>query len=270
MIASPPARLRGRLTILGVLAMACAACFIPDRDIQVNDESITNRSPVRIVEAVQISDEALTACDDSDPLLQECPQPQLPEDVLPHFLDPDISEFAFCSCPPGSTDAKARPNFPIYIEDRDENPDADDGDRLDEIYAALILDYNASNHRPFTSVRYRTYINPQEPVPLAGDITYQPIGRHGQKLRELRLGNENLDFDFCNGATDTALDPGFHTLTVIVSDRPWFTPDDGFIQEGVPDFTNAATFDVTRYVFRCNASDVEPCQSSQCISGEEL
>lgn len=270
-IAEPPPRRATETGLAAALLLTATgvglSCVIPDLDINVNDESILNRTPVRIVEPLRISREAEEACDDLDPMFsgELCPQPP-PEDptlVLPHFLDPNANEgeYLFCACPAGRIDAKARPNFAIYVEDRDEDAQG----TYDELYAALLLDYDPNNLKPYNSVRYRSYVNPQEPIPLAASIEYEPIGRHDPILRELRLGNENLDFDFCNGATDTALDPGFHTLSVMVTDRPWFTPDDGVIQEGVPNFVEGATFDVSTYVFFCTARDVDPCQSTQCV-----
>lgn len=255
--------------LLAATGVGSLSCVIPDIYINVNDESILNRTPVRIVEPLRLSPEAEEACDDYDPMIEVCPQPP-PEDptrVLPHFLDPNEDQYLFCSCPARRYDAKARPPFTIYVEDRDEDAEGNN----DELYAALLVDYDPNNPRPYDSVRYRSYVNPQEPIPLASSIEYEPINRHDSILRELRLGNENLNFDFCNGATDTALDPGFHTLSVLVTDRPWFTPDDGVIQEGVPDFIEGATFDVSTYVFFCDARDVEPCQSTQCkVLGDPL
>ncbi len=244
---------------LAILLAASTGCVLPDQYISVNDEQILNRSAVRIVEPLQLSLEAEEACDGNCPQ----PPPDDPADLLPHFLDPQ--EYVFCSCPMGSVDGQAQPNFPIYIEDRDQDIDGE----YDDIYGALLLDYTPENSKPYSSIRYREYVNPQEPVPQAASIEYQPIGRRDPILRELRLGNENRNFDFCNGATDTALEAGFHTLTVIVSDRPWFTPEDGVIQEGVPDFVQGASFDISTYVFYCTAADVDPCQSSQCVTTEE-
>lgn len=261
---------------LAILLATSAGCVLPDQNINVSDEQILNRSAVRIVEPQQLSLEAEEACDEHNQEVEfeNCPQPPPdPANLLPHFLDPQ--EYVFCSCPMGSVDSQAQANFPIYIEDRDQDIDGE----YDDIYAAILLDYTPENTKPYTSIRYREYVNPQNPVPLATNIEYQPIGRHDQALRELRLGNENRNFDFCNGATDTAIEAGFHTLTVLVSDRPWFTTEDvmledggvqeGVIQEGVPNFVQGASFDLSTYVFFCNAADVDPCQSSQCKTLEE-
>ncbi len=259
---------------LAILLAASAGCILPDDGIVVSDPQLLNRSAVRIVEPLRLSQEANDACDELDPDIENeiCPQPPPnPEALLPHFLDPQ--EYLFCSCPMGSVDSEAQPNFEIYVEDRDQDVDGN----YDDIYAALLLDYTPENSKPYKSIRYREYVNPQDPIPQAG--SYQPLGRHNQTLRVLGLGNADRNFDFCNGATDTALEAGFHTLTVIVSDRPWFTPEDvmlegeeileGVIQEGVPDFVEGATFDLSTYVFYCTAADEDPCQSSQCKTIEE-
>lgn len=239
------------------LVLAVSACVLTDQYINISDETISNRTPVRIVEPIQLTAEVQKACAD-DPDFGECPQPPPddPTDVLPHFLNP--VDYDFCSCPQGRSDLGAQPDFPIFIADRDQDTNGD----YDDIFAALLLDYSPSNNRPHTSVGYRDYVNPQEPVPLASGIEYEPIGQHEPILRELRLGNENRPFDFCNGAGGTALAPGYHSLTVVVSDRPWFTPEEGSIQEGVPDFANGASFDTLTYVFFCNDSGAEDCQTA--------
>ncbi|HFE44938.1 MAG TPA: hypothetical protein ENJ18_05505 [Nannocystis exedens] len=254
---------------LALLLIASAGCILTDEDINVSDEQILNRNAVRIVEPLQLSREAREACNREN---GGCPQPPPdPEYVLPHFLDP--KEYVFCSCPMGSVDSQAQPRFSIYIEDRDQDAD----EQYDDIYAALFLDYTPDNPKPYTSIRYPEYVDPQEPIPLASSIEYQPIGRNDPILRELVLGNDSRGFDFCNAATDTALEAGFHTLTVVVSDRPWFTPEiekdgeilKGVIQEGVPDFLNGASFDLSTYVFYCTAAEEDPCQASQCETTQE-
>jgi hypothetical protein len=201
-------------------------------------------------------------------LEKECPQPppEQSSDVLPHFLDPVANPlYAFCSCPIGQQDTFARPNFPIYIEDRDEDAERN----VDDLYAALLLDPSPSNPNPQTAVRYRIYVNPQDPIPRASSIEYNPIGRADPLLRELRLGNEFRDFDFCNGGSDVPLTEGMHALVVMITDRPWFTPTSGAIQEGVPDLAAGATFDALTYVFSCASSTSERC-ASQCKPIEEL
>ncbi|MCB9566258.1 MAG: hypothetical protein H6710_03420 [Myxococcales bacterium] len=258
------------LPLAALAAALAAACVIPDRDIIIKDETISNRYAVRIVEPLRLTVEASEACDDpeTDPL-EECPQPPPddPRNVLPHFLDPSNPLYAFCSCPKGQGDAGAQPTFSIYIEDRD----LDAQNEPDEIFAALLLDYTPTNAKPHDSVRYRNFVNPQEPLPRAASIDYQPIGRPDPLLRELTLGNEFRPFDLCNGAIDTPLSPGFHSLSVIVTDRPWFTPDDDglqTIQEGVPDLAAGATFDVLTYVFFCAESGSATCDG-ECIAPEE-
>jgi len=251
------------------LALVGPSCVLPDYDINISNEAITNRHPVRIVEPTRLTVEAQAACDDPDTERVEiCPQPppEQANDVLPHFLDPVANPlYDFCSCPIGQQDTFARPNFPIYIEDRDEDADRN----VDDLYAALLLDPSPLNPKPQTSVRYRIYLNPQDPIPRASSIEYNPIGRADPLLRELRLGNEYRDFDFCNGASDVPLAAGMHTLVVMITDRQWFTPDNGAIQEGVPDLAAGASFDALTYVFSCASSTSERC-ASQCKPIEEL
>ena len=249
---------------LGAAALLAVACVIPDRDIIITNANITNRNPVRLVEPTRLTAEAEEACDDPDTeFIERCPQPPPdPIDALPHHLDPKNPDYAFCACPLGQRDSKARPNFGIYIEDRDEDSERN----LDEIYAALLLDPNPQNPTPQTAVRYRIYVNPQDPVPLATSIDYDPIGNRASTLRELRLGSESSNFDFCNGATDVPLAEGYHSLVVMVTDRPWFTPDDGPIQEGVPDLSAGATFDTVTYFFACGSTtSADAKTATRCV-----
>jgi len=256
-----------RRAFLGALALglAVAACVIPDRDILIVTGAVTNRYAVRVVEPTRLTAEAEDACDDPDTeVAEKCPQPP-PEqtlDVLPHFLDPRNPIYAFCACPTGQEDSLARPNFGIYVEDRDEDSDRD----IDDIYAALLLDPDPQNPAPQTAVRYRLYVNPQDTVPLAASIDYDPIGNRVSTLRELRLGNEFRDFDFCNGASDEPLDEGYHSVVVMVTDRPWFTPEDGPVQEGVPDLASGATFDTLTYVFACGSTtSSDAAVAARCV-----
>jgi hypothetical protein len=263
------AHARSRAELALALVLPCASCVLPDYDIGISNEAITNRHPVRIVEPTRLTAEAQAACDDPDTeRTEQCPQPppEQSSDVLPHFLDPVANPlYAFCSCPIGQQDTFARPNFPIYIEDRDEDAERN----VDDLYAALLLDPSPSNPNPQTAVRYRIYVNPQDPIPRASSIEYNPIGRADPLLRELRLGNEFRDFDFCNGGSDVPLAEGMHALVVMITDRPWFTPTSGAIQEGVPDLAAGATFDALTYVFSCASSTSERC-ASQCKPIEEL
>lgn len=252
-----------RCWIVAVCVPVMAACIIPDHEILIEDE-FENRHPVKIVERTQLTEDADDACAAAVTGLAGCPQ--APTGIA-HFFDP--AEYQFCSCDKGSKARDDRPllRFSIYAEDADRT---EEGDPLDELYGAFVLD-STSAIAPHERVVYRMRVNPQVPALDAAQPAYEDaIGRPSPALREFSVENENEEVDLCNEAKDVELDRGWHTVQFIVTDRPWFTPEDGTIQEGVPDLAAGATYDTTTYTFFCYhwEEDPEECNDQCVIPGD--
>ncbi|HEY0137345.1 MAG TPA: hypothetical protein VGB85_24850 [Nannocystis sp.] len=253
------------------LVLACAAgCVLPDRGIIISDERVQNKHPVRFVEPTPVSNEASNLClavlMELEMPTSAC-QPSDPTVALPHFLDPDYKEgdirpYAFCSCDPPKVDTRKLAAVTLYVEDRADDIDAG----LDPIYAALQLDLRPDESEPQKTVKYQTHVNPSaalvEPDPKY--LKYAPPARPneaaGRELRELNLGfSDNDQIDLCNGVGSDPLPRGYHTLRVIVTDAPWFTPpapdnmpnQERVQQAGVPDLAEGATYDTLTYTFHC-------------------
>ena len=264
------------------LGTACLACVLADQEINFEDVQITNRNPVRLVEATMLSPEAERSCapeEDRNKISDEeayayCPQPGInPRDVLPHFLDPAYTRtdddddsaiknpFVFCSCEEeGKRDSQTLYTT-LYVEDQDEEPRS--RDPKDSIYAALLLDMPERARRPTNYLDYQRYVDPGRALEFSA-LPYSPRKRRDPQLRELVLGpsvagDDQTGIDLCNGGS-RVLEAGFHSLTVMVTDRPWFRPEDGGIgsaHAGVPDLANGATFDSITYVFYCGSATVD-------------
>lgn len=265
--------------VLALLSSGTVACVLADKGIEFEDAAISNRYPVRIVEAALLSDEAVVSCDENqdDMMFVRCAQPGDidPTLVLPHFLDPRIvstdsdqegsssNPYQFCTCTAPEVDTN-RLLATLYIEDQDEFPQT--RDPKDKIYAALLLDLprNTDNPKPYNHVDYERYVGPENELPQS-ELPYTPRLRRPLRLREINLGitleGEDRGLDLCNGGREP-LAVGYHTLTVMVTDRKWFQPpsEPGQPQPrrqiGVPDLDAGATFDTVTYVFRC-ASEAE-------------
>ena len=266
-------RLRDLTVGTGSLAAALAACVLPDREINIVDEDIQNKHAVRIIEPTQLSTEAEDACDAALAALKVPLDCQLgdPTTVLPHFLDPTSKDpkdpaksYNFCSCPPGMKSSVLLPSSTLYVEDR---PDAADQDV--ELFAAALLDPRADSKEPHRAVRYTDFISPEDPLLEVSDLEYQPLKRPKPQVRTLIVGGEP-DIDPCNDANDTPLTRGFHTLRLMVTDRPWYRtdPDDTDGQAGVPDIAAGATFDETTYVFHCDDQTDAHCLTECAAPGE--
>lgn len=264
------------LSLVTVSSACSAACIIPDREIEVEDARFSNKFAVRLLEPTLLSNEATDAAEDEcdkKPLSQneECPQPGFPEETLPHFLDDKstVRDYNFCACSRGEVDINALSQFTLYVEDQDEKPRS----RVpkDFIYAALLLDLDPADPKPHNWVAYRDYLDPDEPLNLS-ENPLSPILRRNPHLRQLTLGGkveggENT-IDLCNGAGGEPLDGRYHTLKVMVTDRPWFkhTSESGqeLTQAGVPDLAAGATYDSITYVFHCDTIDSETETYKNC------
>lgn len=239
-----------------LLIAAGSGCIIPDSDIVLEGE-FTNRNPVRIVEPAELSAEADDACA-AETEVDICPG--FPQSGLLPFYDPDTHWFCSCNRDAGEVDSDALERFELLVEDADSN----EGVPRDSLYAAFLLDVDAQSGRPiYENVAYTSAINPdREAIVYNGE--YSPIGRPKPFLRQFIISDTNQKLDLCNGATLEALTPGWHTITVMVTDRRWFVPTiidengeetPGNPQPGVPDLANGATYDSTTTSFFCRARD---------------
>lgn len=232
-------------SLIGAAAIGMAvACIIPDRDIQVRTTDF-NLYPVRFVEGIPLSEEARCACNAD---VCECPLPD--STALPTFLDP--AEYPFCVCNENRFDFNRLPKSVLYVEDQDEVDGAPD----DQLYAAALLDWSPTLGEPATDyIAYRNYLDPTSELNLASLFDYENlvIKRPRPYVRQIELQVDDA-FDLCNGAGQP-LEPGFHTITFIVTDRPWYrrTTDGGMVVtiEAVPDIAAGATYDIQTYVFSC-------------------
>lgn len=243
--------------------LALAACILPDRDIVIENEDIQNKHAVKIVEPIELTEEALMSCEEAAAAADEegCPQPGIR--ALPHFLDPTIEEYKFCACDPleSSITIKKLAATTLYVEDRDENRDQE----LDTLYAAIQLDLDPDDINPHLYVRYEDYVNPAIPLRLDNQLNYKPIKRPDIKLREINLGDPDNRLDLCNGALDKPLVRGWHNIRVIVTDRPWFLDEKGNSKYGVPDLAAGATYDTAEYVFFCDDKANEEDCKNDCV-----
>lgn len=267
------------LVTLVILVILVAGCVLPDRGIIIVNERVQNKHPVRFVEPTPVTNEAANLClavlADMEMPTQVC-QPSDPSVALPHFLDPDFEDdngfrYRFCSCDPPEVDTRKLAAVTLYVEDRAD--DIDEG--LDPIYAALQLDMRPDETEPQKTVEYTSYVVPSAALAEAPDLQYSPPLRPneaaGRELRALNLGLADDPIDLCNGAGSVPLSRGFHTLRVIVTDAPWFTPpapekmpkQQQVQQFGVPDLAEGATYDTLTYTFHCGDRTDDYCEN-QC------
>jgi hypothetical protein len=264
-----------RRHVLVTCALLASGCILPDPGIVI--ESERNEHPVRLIEPVATSLESACACDPNreascnaeDPrdtwAPSGCSQPTA--SGLPHLLDPTDPRFLFCTCSGGFVDAQPLSAVEWFVDDQDR----ESGDPKDTLFAVLLLDARPEDD-PSTRVAYTRYLNPNLPLRAAVQ-DYAPLAQPDPALRQVLVRDEAGRFDLCNG--NGALSPGWHSLTVLVTDRPWlsFLVTQGdelvpFVQVGSPDLAGGATYDAQHFAFRCfDAADPapdNPC-STRCI-----
>lgn len=240
---------------LYVLGLSLSGCILPDRDIVLSGQY--NAHAVRIVEPTYISPSARNAICDTEK--REGCRNNLSIAPIPHHLPPD--SFEFCRCAdPLARDPKRLPSLRVWIEEGDDDP----------IYAALLLDSSASQSDPAFWEYFAAFADPtlargiRPTLPPDPSLFWDPNHRGGGPLREIVLGNEH-GLDLCNAHPRIRLEGGWHTLTVLVTDRPWFR---GKGQEGqsyaIPDIAHGATFARTQYSFYCSVEDPEDPSSCHC------
>jgi len=247
------------------LCFSGLTCIAYDRKISIDED--LNESPVRLVEPTPLSEAATMAC--SEKLAVEenvgCPMPE--HSRLPHFLDKDKKLYQFCSCESDNeVDSNALQFFRLYAEDQDPEED-------EELRAVLLLDLEFDPSKPINiadHVNYTNYVDPSNVLDPSFDkhsfYNLSAIGRPSPGLRSITIGNDEEKIDLCNGNDHPdPLAPGWHTLTVLVTDRPWFQ-NGPITQYGVPDIANGATFDSLHYTFYCLSRDnEEEAELCKCI-----
>lgn len=254
--------------------VAVGGCIVPDNIVPVER---LNEHAVRIVEPTGGSLQVACACGPANACPSDepmstwnpsgCPQPT--STGVPHLLDPDL--FPFCACPQGLTDQSPPLSaLELFVEDQDIQ--GNDRQPKDEIYAALLVDYDADVDDPATRLRYFPNFDPTQRLPEIPPL--DAPGVQPRLLRRLLISNtDEGDFNPCV-SQGAPLDEGWHELTVLVTDRNWFTFNDSQSSEtvqqqvGVPDFPAGATQDRTHYSFFCTAATESPCDT-RCIDESE-
>ncbi len=257
----------------GPLALVATACIIPDKDIAV-EGVFTNPGAVRIVERIPVGEDADLACAERSDKATVCPQvptaASLPSGWIPTPL---------CVCPDGASDGSAFGEVRVYAEDPDVD---DDGGPKDDLFGALLLDFDPFQHEPFERVAYRNLLQPDRPAERVVSSEYQNVfGRTDPQLRFFRIVGPAGIVDLCNDNEGNKIEPGIHSLKLVVTDRPWFTPvlrdEDGNPvidpdtnepvllpqQVGHPDLAAGATYDTVSWVFSCGEGEECACTSTE-------
>jgi len=262
---------------------ACAllgGCIIPDSTIEVVGD-LVNPGPVRLVQSVPITDEANAECSDVAKELGGCP---LPPETVP--FGRIVTELPFCVC--DGTDQNRLSSFDIYVEDPDLD---DDGRPADSIFGVFLLDPLPAADDLSEFVAYSNLLPPTQPartVQLGFPSYADSLERPPPLLRSWTLGRDT-GVDLCNDnadALDGRLEPGVHSLRLVVTDRPWYRSvvfdDDGKLvldenknpertgdpHVGVPDTPAGASYAIADYVFACGDED-DPDAGCNCL-GEPL
>lgn len=245
---------------LAISGCAVVGCIIPDSKIDVQPQR-TNPGSVRIVQAVALTPQADAACAE-EPGFEVCPQP--PDTVVPGLIE--LENQAFCTCE-GGRDGNELGGFQIFVEDADVD---DAGEPIDDLFGVLLLDVPPDTEQVSAFVAFTNYLPSNQPAQrVAGGGTYaQPIERPPTNVKEWALGVETK-LDLCNDNNGSALEPGLHSLRLVVTDRPW--PQPVLVNEfgrpqgsppferdaqadplvGVPDLAAGASYATANFVFRC-------------------
>jgi hypothetical protein len=213
-------------------------------------------------------------CDDVDDATfgEGCPLPKL--SALPRFMDAAKDPaYNFCNCAEGERDENALLRIDdLYVQDLDRDVD----DEPDDLYAALLLDMpNEDASDANLRVAYRTLLNPDAPLRRVESETESlvpnadKLEKPDPALRQIYISNPDFDnVDLCNDSGAGSLAEGWHTLTIIVTDRPWLTVTAGddmdseappIIKHGVPDVANSATWTTRQYTFHCEDPEDGGC-----------
>ena len=271
----PPGRSGSLLALLMV-----SGCILTDLDIDYrapnpNDNAVRfyEAAPMTVADRCDCEDGLKLegddrTCNEGDPAESRgggCPIPDLPG--LPRFMSPAVDAYDFCGCPDGERDSRALPLIDDILGE-DLGLDDDNSSPKDEIYAVALLDLsNDPRKDAFNSVAYRILLDPENPLgdEEASDhiANWGYLNRPQPRLRRVVLGHPQFGtVDLCNDAGTTRLSEGWHTLTLMVTDRPWVTQSSDAGPEiskaGVPDIVANATWDTRQYVFRCTNAENNP------------
>jgi hypothetical protein len=158
----------------------------------------------------------------------------------------------------------------------------------------LLLDATLDEPRPSDRIAYRNYLEPcgtatNRSVLEADPPRVVPNEERDdvpQRLFRLDDGSGRGTIDLCNDNSGSPVEPGFHTLQFMVTDRPFFRPaildSEGEPEEiqgeplfgpqqcGVPDLAAGATYAVAEYVFECRLAgeDADPAGECDCAGGD--
>lgn len=269
-------------------------CIAYDEDIRVSLN--LNEHAVRFVEPTPLLQASHKACIKENTNLKGCPMP--PAAGPPHLLNPEDPEYDFCTCPEGERDESPLRRFTLHVEDQDgrraqprgpsstdesgksgesgdesgeeanENDEREDEAR-DSLFAALLLDTKPGSRGP-AAASYTSTVNPDRVLrdsygARPGAYSVLGLNRPVPDVRELVVPT----VDLCNPLEGPSLAPGWHSLTVIVTDRPWFSSDGERRNYGIPDISAGASYDTAHYSFHCAAPD-DAESSCSCVDDDEL
>lgn len=256
-------------------------CIIPDSQPIVRKD-LGNPGAVRLVEPIPLTRRAHEACQDVEPGLVACPMP-LPTQPL-GLIDFSEQDQPFCVCP--GRDANALGSFEIFVED----PDVHRAEvPRDDILGAFLLDlprnFDPEKDDPSDFLAYQNYLSPSAPAQLVPLLDRTQIGRRNPNLKSWILAPESGRVDLCNDNDGRKLEPGIHTVRLIVTDRPWYVPveldENGRVVRddrgnaipsnseplvGVPDLPGGATYATASIVFRCSLFGGSV--ACNCVTGE--
>jgi hypothetical protein len=270
------------------LALVATACIIPDRDISFEADE-ANPGAVRIVQPTPLAPDMIAECTDEDADMRDLDQcPQVPTVGARHSgLIRRPADAPFCVCP-GGHDARTLDEFFIYAED----PDRSQERPVDALLAVALLDFDPfAQVPPFSAVAYRQQLpeggkgelllRRNEP-PSPGLNIVPSSGREDNFLWRFRFGKSGgRGTDLCNDNDGKTVAVGLHTLSVMVTDRPFFRPpqldadgepvlgQDGeplyeAVQTVMPDLAVGATYSIASWVFECHSPEV----NSECACAE--
>jgi hypothetical protein len=268
--------------IAWLVAIVASGCIIPDREIGIESDA-ANPGAVRILQPTLVTDDMITLCN-ADPNegedLERTVCPQVPPSPPAGLLRSDTGA-PFCTCPGDDFSDQTRlQDFSIYAED----PDRRQERPRDTLYGVALLDLDPfADDPPSRAIAYPDHFPPGkqgEPVEDWTDLAPRlnpSIGREDNWTWRFRFGKgDSDDIDLCNDNGGDKVSPGLHTLTIMVTDRPFYVrprlidgePDPelpGTDQYGMPDLAAGATYSTVSWVFEC----IDGALNDACLCAED-